>query len=63
MISMCRNYQSGKSVNDVAIKQIVGGMILMVFAVLTEGTLGYNGALGEILRLQYNDWTMILWRG
>ena len=63
MISMCRNYQSGKSVNDVAIKQIVGGMILMVFAVLTERTLGYNGALGEILRLQYNDWTMILWRG
>src|SRR5271157_715430 len=61
-ISMERNYQAGKNPADVAIKQIVGGMLLLLFAVLTEGLIGYQAFLGDLFRGQI-DWTSILWRG
>src|SRR5271157_560320 len=61
-ISMERNYQSGKSPGDVALKQIIGGVLLLMFAVLTEGVIGYQAFLGNLF-LGSTDWTTILWRG
>jgi uncharacterized membrane protein len=61
-ISMERNYQAGKNPGDVAIKQIVGGALLLVFAVLTEGVIGYQAFLGNLF-LGSTDTSSILWRG
>ncbi len=62
-ISMERNYQAGKSAKDVAIKQVVGGILLLFFAVLSEGIIGYQGALGSLAKLDSNWWTYIFYRG
>jgi surface polysaccharide O-acyltransferase-like enzyme len=56
-ISMERNYQAGKSPGDVAIKQIIGGALLLMFSILTEGIIGYMGYLGNILQ---NDPTLTI---
>ncbi|NMC05064.1 MAG: hypothetical protein GYA24_07635 [Candidatus Lokiarchaeota archaeon] len=48
MISMMKFLQAGKPVKDLIIKQVAGGVILLVFAVLSEGVIGYHGAFGEI---------------
>ena len=44
MISMQRHLQKGKSVKSLAIRQIMGGIILLIFAVLTEAWIGYHWA-------------------
>ncbi len=62
-ISMERNYQAGKSPKSVAIKQVVGGMLLLVFAALSEGIIGYQGALGNLFLSNSDWWTSILYRG
>lgn len=52
MISMYKHLEKGKSVKELAIKQVLGGIILLLFAMLVEGIIGYHGALGEVfLRL------------
>lgn len=61
-ISMERNYQAGNDPGNVAIKQIIGGALLLMFAVLTEGVIGYQAYLGNLF-LGSNDPTSILWRG
>jgi hypothetical protein len=61
-ISMERNYQAGKSPKDVAIKQIVGGALLLMFSLLTEGVIGYMGYVGNLF-LGVNSPSVILWRG
>ncbi|HMF30395.1 MAG TPA: heparan-alpha-glucosaminide N-acetyltransferase domain-containing protein, partial [Candidatus Lokiarchaeia archaeon] len=43
MISMQRHLQAGKPVKELAVRQIVGGLILLLFACLTEGIIGYKG--------------------
>ncbi|MEX2684829.1 MAG: hypothetical protein Q6373_024865 [Candidatus Sigynarchaeota archaeon] len=48
MISMMKFVQSGKPVKDLIVKQVAGGAILLAFAVLSEGVIGYHGAFGEI---------------
>nr|MDO8110665.1 hypothetical protein [Candidatus Sigynarchaeota archaeon] len=48
MISMMRLLQAGKPVKDLVIRQVAGGIILLFFAVLSEGVIGYHGAFGEI---------------
>ncbi len=49
MISMQRNLRNGKSVGSIAVKQIVGGIILLIFAMLTEGVTGYHGMFGTLI--------------
>ncbi len=63
MISMQRNYESGKDPRAVAMKQIIGGLLLLVFAVLTEGVIGYQGALGNLVKADPNWWKVIYYRG
>jgi hypothetical protein len=54
MISMMKFLQAGKPVKDLIIKQVAGGVILLVFAVLSEGVIGYHGAFGEIFNNLHN---------
>ncbi len=67
MISMQRHLQAGKSVKDLAIRQIMGGALLLLFAVLTEAWIGYHGALGEALHhldgSSFDGWNIIYYRG
>nr|MDO8113802.1 hypothetical protein [Candidatus Sigynarchaeota archaeon] len=49
MISMYKRLQAGKSVDDLVLRQVVGGIILIVFAYLVEGTIGYLGAFGDLM--------------
>lgn len=67
MISMMRFLQKGKPVKDLIIRQVMGGVLLLVFAMLTEGVIGYHAAVGSIFR-HLNDpsaWSyqMIFYRG
>lgn len=63
MISMQRHLQKGKSVKSLAIRQIMGGIILLIFAVLTEAWIGYHGAFGEAIRLNENALEIGFYRG
>ncbi len=47
MISMQKYLEKGKSVKGLAIKQILGGFILWIFAMISEALIGYNGSLGH----------------
>lgn len=66
MISMQKFLEKGKSVKDLVIRQVLGGIILLIFAMLVEGIIGYHGALGEIfLHLDdpsKNNWAKVLYR-
>lgn len=66
-ISMQKQLMRGKSNKDVAKRQVLGGFLLLIFAMLTEGLLGYHGLIGEIFKhldnLSAIDWTVPLWRG
>ncbi len=57
-ISMERNYQAGKKPKDVAMKQVIGGILLLVFAVLSEGVIGYQGFLGNLAMGSFNPGVM-----
>ncbi len=48
MISMQKSLERGADATGLAIKQIFGGFILLMFAFLSESAIGYHGALGEI---------------
>ncbi len=66
MVSMYKHLQRGKSVKDLVIRQVVGGIILLIFAMLTESTIGYIGALGSFFE-NLDDpsntaWARMLWR-
>ncbi len=47
MVSMYRNLEKGHSVKSIVIKQIIGGILLLIFAMLCEGLIGYHGAFGN----------------
>jgi hypothetical protein len=50
MVSMYRHLESGKSTRLLITRQVLGGFLLLIFAMLTEGVIGYQGALGNIFR-------------
>jgi len=50
MISMYKRLQAGRSVNDLLLSQVVTGILLVIFAYLVEGDIGYLGALGNFFR-------------
>jgi hypothetical protein len=49
MVSMQKNLLKGESVLSIAIKQVIGGFVLLIFALLTESITGYHGTFGEFL--------------
>jgi hypothetical protein len=54
MISMQKNALKGKSVLSIAIKQVIGGIVLLFFAMLTEGITGFWGTFGHFLNNPIN---------
>ncbi len=45
MISMYRHLQAGRNIKDLAIRQIMGGVLLLIFAMISESMLSIHGAL------------------
>lgn len=67
MISMQNQLRKGISTKNLALRQVMGGILLLIFAFLTEGILGYHGYIGEIFK-HLNDLSqinneVILYRG
>jgi hypothetical protein len=65
MISMHKGLEKGLSVKSLVIKQVVGGFLLLLFAYLSEGMIGYKGAIGDLLKHPGSTtwWELILFRG
>ncbi|GAB4308960.1 MAG: hypothetical protein Kow0069_07640 [Promethearchaeota archaeon] len=62
-VSMQRFLEKGRPASALAVRQVLGGVLLLVFAVLTEALLGYHGTLGEAIRLHSDPWRIATWRG
>jgi len=66
MVSMHRDLQRGKSVRSLVLKQVFGGFLLLIFAMLCEGLIGYQGLVGNFFRHLNNplttNWRVMLWR-
>ncbi len=63
MISMYKNLERGNKVRDVVLKQVIGGVLLLFCAVLTEAAIGYHGYLGEVALGHPERWDILLYRG
>lgn len=50
MVSMYRRLENGQSTNTLIVQQVTGGVLLVLFAMLTEAVTGYNGAFGIFVR-------------
>jgi len=65
-ISCIKNLEKGHSTSSLALKQLVGGFLIYIFAMLSESTIGYYGGLmGVTRRLNvplYIDWAAVLSR-
>ncbi|HUT82759.1 MAG TPA: hypothetical protein VMZ29_16305 [Candidatus Bathyarchaeia archaeon] len=66
MVSFYRDLEKGKSVRGLVLKQIVSGILLLIFAFLNEGIIGYNGLFGSFFWNLNNpantNWQLILYR-
>ncbi|MBN2157590.1 MAG: hypothetical protein JW776_16200 [Candidatus Lokiarchaeota archaeon] len=62
MISMYNGFQRN-SVRQTIIKQIVGGILLLGAAILTESTTGYGGYFGNLALGNIDKWTLIFYKG
>lgn len=60
MISMFKGLQKGRNVKDLVIKQVIGGILLLIFAHLSEGLIGYHGAIGDLV-LGEENWLNTMW--
>ncbi|MFX0021269.1 MAG: hypothetical protein ACFE9S_03015 [Candidatus Hermodarchaeota archaeon] len=67
MISMYRHLQAGRSVKDLIIRQIMGGVLLLIFAMISESILGIHGVIPNLMRslddLSTWNWQVLLYRG
>ncbi len=54
MVSMYRDLERGNSIRGIVFKQVFGGFLLLIFAMLCEGLIGYHGAFGNFF-LNLND--------
>lgn len=54
MLGMTRNLETGYSPYAVMRKQVLGGVLIVIFAMFCEAVLGYHGALGQVF-LNLND--------
>ncbi|TFG18466.1 MAG: hypothetical protein EU530_09285 [Promethearchaeota archaeon] len=50
MISMQKQLMQGRSAGMLALRQVITGFIIYLFAMLTESTTGYWGGIGDIAR-------------
>ena len=65
-ISISSQYKAGLSPKEIIIRQMVGGFLVLTFAMLVEGLIGYNGSLAILFRnlndLSQGDYTRVYWR-
>ena len=54
VISMQRNLEKGMDAKTLIFRQVLGGFLLLIFAMLSEAIIGYHGTLGEVF-LHLND--------
>jgi hypothetical protein len=50
MVSMYRRLERGQPTNTLIAQQVVSGVLLVLFGMLTEAVTGYNGSLGLFVR-------------
>ena len=50
MISMQKQLMRGRSAGMLALRQVITGIIIYIFAMLTESTTGYWGGIGDMAR-------------
>ncbi len=50
MVSIQKQQEKGLSTRGLIYRQVLGGVLIVVFAMLTEAVIGYNGALGLFAR-------------
>ncbi len=66
-ISMQKQLMKGMSSKDLAKRQVFGGFLLLIVAMLAEGVLGYHGMIGNIFKSLNDpsaiDWSPGLYRG
>ncbi len=66
MVSMYRHLQAKRSVRGLVVRQVIGGFLLLFFAMLTEAVIGSRGPIGNLVlaipNLSSWDWTPVLWR-
>ncbi|HUU77089.1 MAG TPA: hypothetical protein VMX55_02005 [candidate division Zixibacteria bacterium] len=66
MVSIYRDLEKGKSIKSLVFKQVIGGLLLLIFAMLCEGLIGYQGLMGNFAKSLDNiantEWTVMLWR-
>ncbi|MFX0036362.1 MAG: hypothetical protein ACFE9I_12080 [Candidatus Hermodarchaeota archaeon] len=67
MISMYRHLQAGRNIKDLAIRQIMGGVLLLIFAMISESMLSIHGAFANLMKTLDDvsawNWQVILYRG
>jgi len=67
MISMYRHLQAGHSIRDLIIRQIMGGVLLLIFAMISESIFGIHGAVANLMKTLDDpsawNWQVILYRG
>jgi len=67
MISMYRHLQAGRNVRDLVIRQIMGGVLLLIFAMISESFLSLHGAVANLMKtlddVSVWNWQVILYRG
>jgi len=63
MVSMQRSSERGTPWKRLMMYQIGGGVLLLIAAILVESTIGYHGFLGELVKGNSDEWTMVLYRG
>ena len=49
-VSMYKQLEKGLSPNALILRQILGGLLIVLFAMLCEGLIGYHGAFGQMIR-------------
>ncbi|MBN1329761.1 MAG: hypothetical protein JXA54_09835 [Candidatus Heimdallarchaeota archaeon] len=66
MISMYKDLERGRSIRSLVFKQVLGGFLLLIFAMLCEGLIGYWGLVGDFFLNLNNpantNWGLMFWR-
>ena len=50
IVAMRKNLEKGYSPNSVIQKQVIGGFLVLIFAMVGEATIGYHGYFGQIFK-------------
>ncbi len=63
ILSMQKGLEKNPNVGSFVFKQVIGGSLLIIAAIITESITGYNAFAGQAVYGHPNQWIMILYRG